>query len=369
MKTTPIENMLFALLRSALHGTPAEIAPFQNASEEAWKECYKLAASQGVMAVAWDGIQTLPNEAMPPRSLKLTWGLAVQQYEQKYARYCHTVAELSEFYAKHHIAMLQIKGVGFSASYPIPSHREGGDIDIYTYSADKNLMSDSEANRLADDLMKQQGIEVDFHSTKHSNFYYKGIPIENHKTFLNVDTFPVAAQMEQVLYKYLQPHTTPLMNGTYHIQTPSPAFNALFLSFHAAQHYGSGLALHHLYDWACLLKRYGWCLPQEVTDKKLLRFIHALTGLAHTFLGTSPSSVADTPMMNKIYTEIFHPRYPSKGIPVKGKWNILVYKTRRLLYVFRLKQEVIEGSLANRLWQSVVAHIRHPHTIFNTGNQ
>ncbi|MCS3155123.1 nucleotidyltransferase family protein [Phocaeicola dorei] len=43
-----------------------------------------------------------------------------------------------------------MKGVGLSTYYPIPSHREGGDIDIFTYSADHSRKSDAEANLLAD---------------------------------------------------------------------------------------------------------------------------------------------------------------------------------------------------------------------------
>lgn len=366
MKLTHTEEMLFALLKAALHETAADKELFKETTENEWKKCYKLAAEQGVMAVAWDGIQTLPIEMQPPRALKLTWGLAVQQYEQKYERYCHTAHELSQYYAQHKIAMVQMKGVGFSVNYPIPAHREGGDIDIYTYSVNPSQLTDKEANQLADKLMKQQGIEVDMHSPKHSNFYYKGIPIENHKTFLNVETYPIAEQMNRVLHTYLNPTPTQLADDKYIINTPSAAFNALFLSFHAAQHFGSGLALHHLFDWACQLKRHGWCLPEEVTDKRLLRFIHALTDLSHNLLGTYPFKEADTGLMDKIYNEIFHPRYSTQGVPVKGKWNILVYKTKRLLYTFRLKQEVIEGSLARRLWDSVVAHIRDPHTIFNT---
>lgn len=54
------EKMLFALLRASLHRQKAETAYFQGASDEDWKRCYQLAARQGVMALAWEGIVTLP---------------------------------------------------------------------------------------------------------------------------------------------------------------------------------------------------------------------------------------------------------------------------------------------------------------------
>lgn len=178
--------MLFALLRASLHGRAVERSFFQRASSHDWWQCYNLSASQGVMALAWDAVMRLPDNLLPPFELKLTWAARVEAYEEKYDRYCRTAVELSEFYAGHGIAMMQLKGVGFSRIYPVPSHRQGGDIDIYIFSARKNLMTDDEANSLANRLIQEQGIEVDFeHTEKHSVFFYKGIPVENHRTLLN----------------------------------------------------------------------------------------------------------------------------------------------------------------------------------------
>jgi hypothetical protein len=145
--------MLFALLRASLHEREPEVSFFQHVSDEDWKLCYRLAASQGVMALAWDGVMKLPVDLQPLRSVKLSWATGVETYEQKYLRYCSTIDEISRFYGEHGIRTMQLKGVGFSLLYPVPCHREGGDIDIYTYSADKKKMSDKEANRLADVLM------------------------------------------------------------------------------------------------------------------------------------------------------------------------------------------------------------------------
>ena len=125
------EQMLFALLRASLHRMEAEQTYFLQASEGDWKACYQLAARQGVMALAWDGAMTLPADLQPPRALKLTWGMAVQDYEMKYECYCRAIQELSTFYAEHGIVMVQMKGVGLSSYYPVPAHREGGEL-IYS---------------------------------------------------------------------------------------------------------------------------------------------------------------------------------------------------------------------------------------------
>lgn len=360
------EKMLLALLRMALHQRveSADI-PWERLSDAAWTQCYRLAARQGVMALAWDGIQQLPGECPLPRALKLTWAMAVEQYEETYKHYCRTAAELSAFYARHQIAMVQLKGVGLSAQYPTPAHREGGDIDIYTWSANPQALSDEEANRLADELMKRQGVEVDTeHSKKHSNFYYKGVPIENHKTFLNVTMYRVATPMNDLLHQLLKPEETSLCNGEFVVNTPGAAFNALFLSFHAAQHYGNGIRLHHLVDWACLLMRHGWCLPAGVTDERLLRFIHALTALSNQLLGTDIQVEADEQMTKELAAQMLHPRY-DRNVPIQGKARILWHKTGRFFHEHRLLGTVFEdASIGRAIVDSVKYHIEKPETIF-----
>lgn len=358
------DQMLLALLRASLSSKEPEITYFQDVDADNWKQCYLLATRQGVMALAWDGIAKLPQELQPSKGLKLTWAMAVEAYEKKYARYCQTVAELSELYQEQGITTVQLKGVGLSADYPIPAHREGGDIDIFTYSSDKNRMSDEEANRMADTLMKQQGIDVDRHSPKHSNFYYKGIPIENHKTFLNVERYPIAIQVEAWLKEALHPKPTILLDGTCRILTPSSAFNTLFLAFHAAQHYGSGLALHNLYDWAVLVSRYGVQLPDELTDRRFREAIAALTNLCHRHLGTSLQMDGGEKLADELMEEMLHPKYPQRNVAVKGKTNVLIYKTKRFLYRSRLKNRILYLPLWKRIWDSIVLHVCRPETIF-----
>ena len=355
------EQMLFALLRASLHEKEVETYIFQNLSEEDWKKCYNLAKAQGVMALAWDGVMRLPQDLHPLRSLKLIWAMEVERYEAKYQRYCKTVDELSTFYAGHGIEMVQLKGVGFSTLYPIPSHREGGDIDIYTWSADKNKMSDADANALADTLIQNQGIVVEHHSYKHSNFYYKGVPIENHKSFLNVKDIKEAVLANELLNRYLSPREVALAEGR--VLIPSPAFNALFIAFHALQHYGSGLALHHLCDWAMILKQYGLNLPKEIDFKPFLKGIAAMTQLCNRYLGTSVTVSGGEELAEKMWKEILNPKY-KEVTPEKSKVGIILYKTGRLLHSHKLISSVFDRSLVRRLWGSIVFHIRNPKTIF-----
>lgn len=73
--------------------------------------------------------------------------------------------------------------------------------------------------------------------------------------------------MDILLRKLLRPRLT-VLDGKYEVLTPSPDFNTVFLAFHSAQHYALGFAMHHLCDWACLLKKQGLKIPEGVTDER-----------------------------------------------------------------------------------------------------
>lgn len=374
---TPSEEMLLALLRSSLHEHEPELEYFQKATEKDWKECYRMAVAQGVMALAWDAVLRLPKHLQPPLNLKLTWAMAVERYEERYLRYCKAISELSALYAEHGIRTIQLKGVGFSTLYPNPSHREGGDIDIYTCSANQSQLSDVEANRLADTLMGHLGIDGEGVYYKHSNFHYKGIPIENHKCFLNIKEIKEAVTANEVLLRELKPEKATLAEGE--ILVPSATFNTLFIAFHSLQHYGSGLSLHQLCDWAMILKHYGLNIPKEMMQyERFMRGVQAMTLLCQRYLGVSPDMNADEASSNAskaqaqraieamsevMFSEMMHPRYQVVE-PVSSKIGIVVYKTKRLFYTHRLMRSVFHNSLFRRVWDSVIIHLRNPKSIF-----
>ena len=371
MKLTKSEQMLFVLLKSSLNNAEAEPEVFVNTSAQEWEQCCAIASKQGVLALAWEGVQSLPLELQPPKQLKFKWAMSVEKYEAKHRRYCQAVQELQQLYSEHGIIAVQMKGVGFSAGYNCPQHREGGDIDIYTYSADCSKMSHREANSLADKLMEQMGNPVEMHGYKHSNFYFKGIPVENHKYFLNVQiNRRFLGGLNKLLHKVMQPQEVELYNGEYKILVPSPAFNTLFISCHAFQHYGSGIALHHLYDWATILKNHGLHIPHDVKNEKFLRAIAAMTHLCNLHLGTSidlsgyPCGYEE--MSDEMLKEMLYPIY-SKVVPHTGYAKIFIYKTKKVLRSAKLANDVFGASLFGRLMESFIAHLMHPSLIFGRG--
>lgn len=368
------EVMLFALLKGSLHNEVLQLDCFRQVTQEDWQVCYDTAVKHGVLALAWDGLMLLPKELHPSKQLKFQWAMNVEKYEAKHQRYCRTAAELLDFYQKNGIAAVQMKGVGLASTYNKPSHREGGDIDIYTYSADTSKMSHELANKLANELMAQQEIDVDYsHSVKHSNFYFKGIPVENHKWFVNIDVNPkFLTQLNNILFKVLEPQKATLLDGECSIPVPSAMFNTLFLSYHSFQHFGAGLALHHLYDWANHIKRNGIHLPDEITEPSFLRSIAAFTHLCNRYLGTDVD-ISRMPQDYKqlselMLQEMFHPKYKTR-VPYKNPIAVVFYKFTRVLHASKLREYTLGASRWYLLRQSIIWHLRFPATIFACGEK
>ncbi len=366
MKLAKHEEILFALLRYAVNGVPLQESVFMNSTDEDWVRCHALAAEQGVMAVAWDAVTALPYELQPPKPLKIRWALAVEKYTETYRRYCKTIKELSDFYAAHGIATVQLKGVGLSSYYPVPERRQGGDIDIYTYSSDKSVMDDEEANELADKLMRDKGIDVDLHSYKHSFFYYNGIPVENHKFFTDVEHYTAAAEADMILHENFTPQKA-VMDGKYEIMVPSPGFNSLFVIIHALQHFTLGLCLHHLCDCALVIKKAGLELPLQIRNSHFTGAVKALAQICREYLGTDiPKEEGFEELCDTIMGEILYPKFRKGEIP-HNPIGIFWYKTRRFAYSSRLRAKVWNISVARAVWQSVVSHVKNPETIFSRG--
>ncbi len=213
---------------------------------EGWTQMFKMAARQGLLAIAWDALEELQAEygglcRGMSRETKIRWALSIKNIEEVHLRQREALKELAGIFAESGMRVMVLKGLGLAEMYPRPEHRECGDLDIY-------LFGDFEKGN---EVMRKMGIAVEYDGTKHSKFYYKGIPVENHKNFLNVTTTRVDKDLERELIRILQEQKCGSLDlGGITVVVPPPDFQMIFLTRHTITHFlASGLVLRHLYDF------------------------------------------------------------------------------------------------------------------------
>lgn len=213
---------------------------------EGWTQMFKMAARQGLLAIAWDALEKLQAEhggicRDMSRETRIRWALSIKHIEKVHLRQREALKELAGIFAESGMRVMVLKGLGLADMYPRPEHRECGDLDIY-------LFGDFEKGN---EVMRKMGIAVEYDGTKHSKFYYKGIPVENHKNFLNVTTTRVDKDLESELMQILQEQKCGSLDlGGITVDVPPPDFQMIFLTRHTITHFlASGLILRHLYDF------------------------------------------------------------------------------------------------------------------------
>lgn len=303
----------FRLIRS---GAGLGAAPVSDTADTAvtpgsWERIYRMAADHGLSAVVWDGICRLPAAQQPPRETRIRWALSAEKLKERYRHQQQTASKLAARFSEEGLRMLLLKGLGLSRDYPLPEHRECGDIDIYLYGqSDKG-----------DRVLHEIGAHLYFDVPKHSEYVWDGVLIENHRTILNVRRNRTERELNAVLVRLLEKEGTHgLAPG---IQAPRATFNAIFLIRHAAVHFQKeGIVLRHLCDWACFLTRH-WdeidhaLFRTAMEDYRMDRFADLMTAAAVEYLGAEvPGPECEAGMLGRFMEEVLTlSPMPDKPLP------------------------------------------------------
>lgn len=236
-----VQNTLVSLTKSALFGTALNLPEPLTASE--YEELYHCAKHNGVMALCLDGIQRLPESHQPDKVLKMKWIANVGAIEKRYADKQKALDMLMDILRPDDIACMVFKGFSISRLYPVPSHREFGDLDIFLY---KDYSRGNTAFR-------KNGIHVNTENHHHAQCRINGILVENHAAFLHNSNSTFERKLEQIAQKVREE------------QQESPLFlpplhHAAYIAHHASQHFFTNdcnIRLRTICDWAVILQGEG----------------------------------------------------------------------------------------------------------------
>ena len=366
-------KMLLSLLKSGLNDdAKIDEKLFQGRTKEDWIRLNNLAIDNAVAPTVFNGLEKNPNIKVPEDVV------ANLRESKEYAIKYHglqekLLGEFSDFTKSKGIDTVQMKGIGFSMNYPDPTARFGGDIDIYNFKHGTNPSNpQNNMSLMTDKIAEKSGIEVALdHGPKHSEIKYKGMPIENHRNFLNIEIGPLHKKMNSYLLKHLNPVQETLPHGT-KILVPSKEFNNVFISFHAMQHFvGAGINFHHLADWAVQVKKHGLTIPEEAKGTKFEEFMYAFTNLANKHLGTNVKVPENKKLENEIFDKMLHPeRSKNLGVPTpksKNPVSMVVYKYKKIAAnTARYNQYWgTDKTVTQACFDSLIRHFKKPKTFLD----
>lgn len=366
-KTNPNEKsvrMLLNLVKASLNGGEIDESAFKGANHHDWSTLLEIANESTVTGMAFDASHKLPKGTVPT-GIVLKMAEFAREEEKEHALQEKIIGELTEKLAKKDTELIQLKGIGFSMNYPVPQHRYGGDIDVFTRK--KGTVTEGFSNTwdMFNRMMIDEGCEVEDYKRKnhkHSEFGYKGVRIENHNYFLNKERMPESRKIDAYLHKTINPRVQVLPNGT-KILVPSKEFNTVFMAHHAFQHYVfGGIDIHHLTDWGMQIKKDGFKFPEELKGTKFEKFTYALTNLSHKYLGTEAKAPENKEFEEKIFQRLLYPQ--SEEVPAHyTKLQTFAYKIKRLYAHAKFAQEYTGASVFTVFKDAGLIKLANPKAI------
>lgn len=256
-------RLLIEIIKLALWDKSIDESQLSSLDYKEWMELYQCACAQGLAAMFFDGVDKLQMKSGACRRLLSNEGVqTVIGGETRWLGQMQVALELSAEFEKHGLKMLLLKGLGLSLCYPIPKHRESGDIDIY-------LFGDYEkGNRIAEEKL---GGKVEHFSKKEDHIVIGGFSIDNHKDFLWTAS-KNNREIDHHLKSILKVDELPKLLDT-DILLPTIEFNFLFLIVHSFSHFmREGMSLRQVTDIACFLEKNEEKLDWQGCIETLQRF-------------------------------------------------------------------------------------------------
>lgn len=270
-----MEKLLCELINTSLTGKPLELGKF---TEVDWQRCFDLALQQNVLAMTFPPMSSLPKELRPSFTLWSKW-MAYTQSVAEQSQYKRQVVEkMGSWLAEDGLSTTILKGFSLSALYPNPNLREFSDIDIFSGGNYEAVNA----------CFVKHGVKVDSVDGHYAYLRVDGISVEHHFAFYNTKVkkglVGPEEELQQLVFKDQQSTTIPGINY------PNPVFTALFVGWHAYEHFlQEKIELRHVIDWVLALKQLteqeAETLNEIKSDTGWGDFCDTLTAIALNLLG------------------------------------------------------------------------------------
>lgn len=281
------ESLLFALLKSSLHGGQEGIVSERYFDDDGLERFCALAEWQGVAALAFSEFGRVPKECY-------SHGAAFERVisgafacQQDYDKKMQTAVLYAEALRGEGILCYVLKGLSFASYYSRPELRRFGDLDLFLVD---ERSSERNVSEIGDEVAEGMGARYVFATRKHSHLLFRNLKIENHYYLIPDGWKGERAEIESIFRKLLFSDAASLIQNT-ELMCPNIRFNALYGLYHSLEDFISvGMKLKMIYDWAALLQsqqnKIDWEKLNEDIDRCCVRrFADVLTAVCVDYLG------------------------------------------------------------------------------------
>lgn len=277
-------KQFFELLKSGLWGTPADAKCFE--SDVDWLRLYNMAEKQTVVAICFDGIETLPKSCMPDIDTLMEWLGQVNLIELSNKHLDNGIVEVVSRYNSIGLKPILLKGQGIGQYYRNPKHRCPGDIDLYFADGIES------ANSMT---ATWNGVVFEEDTESHTGFRWQELSVENHHKYVKF-----VSQRNKNIWENIEREIGLIGSESltlkkdkicFNVPVPQPQINVLYVFIHLMHHLLQiGVGLRQVCDWLCL-----WKACENNIDKDMFlkhvemlpvkRCMTALTWIAVNFMG------------------------------------------------------------------------------------
>lgn len=232
--------------------------------EQEWQQMMRIAKKQAVQGVVERGIRLMPEEQRPPRKINMVAMMLSDKIAMLNRRVDTACVKVAAMMEEAGLPCCILKGQGIALTYPDPTARVPGDIDVWVMAPPKQVIAfarkaqpDAFACYHHVEYVKCDGIEVELHYRPAflNNLIYNR---RLQQWFLS----EAAAQRER---------RVELLNGAGVVSVPTNAFNRIFLMVHIMNHViHDGMGMRQMMDYYFLLRQ-GFTEEERLHDVQLLR--------------------------------------------------------------------------------------------------
>lgn len=234
--------MLLELINATLCKRPLNEKVFDGTTEADWQRCFDLALQQNVLAMTFPAMSSLPKELRPSFTLWSKWMAYTQSIAEQSQYKRQVVEKMGSWLVEDGLSTTILKGFSLSALYPNPNLRKFSDIDIFS----------GENYDAVNACFAKHGVKVDSVDGHHAYLKVDGISVEHHFAFSNTKVKDGLVGPEEELQRLVV--TDPQPTSMAGICFPNPAFTALFVGWHAYEHFlQEKIELRHVIDWSLAL--------------------------------------------------------------------------------------------------------------------